>query len=1289
MAKGLAEGFAIAAAARRSALTAAAVAPPVAPATQASVSAGAAEFAKTLRKPSSLYEQLSKAVVSDLRKIPKLGDERNDKLGKLLTKGERQAYLESLIVNVGFGQPIAAAFDKSCFGLPLMGAALYSHMFAGLGNYISKKSGMPVEKAMRVHTYYRTPIVVEEMQRMGFSLTDIDDIVAKQFFLQYWSGDPFTSPDKHVFNPMVRAFYPPLSQMGSGGTDLGRETEMAAAMSFCEGLEGLPQPLRIISTGDTGPFTDGAMHALQHMIEAEERGIKIPLLFLVNSNNSAISARIDYGQHQGDDGDFGVHRIQDRFSRWGSLVEPGFTSWAEDPAEGIEAIRKAVDQIFETGKPSWCICRFPFRPGGHASDGSPASDDLLLSQFERFKSALVGQLAVAAPPGTPGSELADQLESRFSAINGAVQHALTGNKILTRHDIEELSAPGQTTTFAKNPGKMIELSADYLLGKRQKAFAGMGNDIYAKAINETMDVAREKNRRVRYVHQENHHRNQTDTRGGVYGELDKISNENLENFVGLMPQEAQACQIGMAMRSVLPKSDSGESGLVFVKGPHTVFNEHAKDHIKYAAYRFLDSGHHSNHIYVFDGGSLALQDKGQVPDPQTGEMKDRDMWLARVGEHHNTPDLSSFAHDANTIMALPLDMNMFARQVPAMIELHDLGRMVVCMVPTAAFGGLHPQLPFDEPKIDQNDCLLVKFGGKNKPLNGRRLLVVGYGPDVKVVAKELVEQDLEAEMAILSFNRKSNALTRYLDEIAVAGHECEVIVVDPNPGATMMAPIVFKTRETLGYPETLVFTFCTIHKSFVPYGNGNVLLNQMDMRASLMGRGVIPGGKEVELMPDVRIPMESHGLEVRKTTPVYTDVEERVLFAGSGSESAPMQEAVFAPMDGDGVVVSYMVATGDVVEVDQLLAEIESDKATIEVNAPSEGIVAELNLEPGVELNVTTETKILTLMSRDQPVKTEVPRDPNVKRSTIEKVMGTAYTDAADVQIKYLKKSGDRVVEGDVVAEKTMPDGSKIDVTAPTYGTLSSFYIDEDETVDVVAEKTKLFSVATKKAIRPGGKAPTAVEVDAEPDQTITSQTVALSRHQFAMIQNMSVQNGDTIPFVLQEVVDFNRITSIAKMAEVSPVAVLIRCLGEAAQETGFNRKLNRARDSMTMFMTVDIGVAIEVEGQLRVAVVRDVLGKSLGQIMENVKTFASKGAKLSMSDQDLSTCCWIVSSMGKSATSAVIPVLPKGCTGIVGVGRTNKRGESTLSLTICHATLTGMQGSQLTKAYVDKLGPA
>ena len=69
------------------------------------------------------------------------------------------------------------------------------------------------------------------------------------------------------------------------------------------------------------------------------------------------------------------------------------------------------------------------------------------------------------------------------------------------------------------------------------------------------------------MHQENHARNTTDTRGGVYGELNAVSEKHLGKFVRLMPQEAQCAQVGRAVAVPTPRL----SGALLVAVP----NEHA------------------------------------------------------------------------------------------------------------------------------------------------------------------------------------------------------------------------------------------------------------------------------------------------------------------------------------------------------------------------------------------------------------------------------------------------------------------------------------------------------------------------------------------------------------------------------------------------------------------------------------------------------------------------------------------------------------------------------------------
>jgi pyruvate/2-oxoglutarate dehydrogenase complex dihydrolipoamide acyltransferase (E2) component len=1221
------------------------------------------QFIKLLRKPELLFEQLIVGVKKDLRAISKIDGDAA--LNELLDTDQKEAYFSSVASAMSVSVPVAKNFGKSAFGLPLMGAAVYSHMYAGLGNYCMQKTGRSIEESLRIATYYRTPVLYEEYKRMGYTDEDIRTILTKNFYMQYWSGSVFNDKrDPHIMNPMARMFYPSYSHISNGSTDLGRETEMQAARLYCMGVEGIPAPVTVINTGDTGHFTDGMMHALQHIIEAAERGYAMPLIFQINANNSAISARIDYGDHYGDNGDYGVQRVKKRFQMFGDLFNEGFITHAEDVSGGIQSMRSAVDQVLATGKPSYCVSRFPFRPGGHASDQSPAADQMLLDQYEQYKNTLVKQLC-SSQGGMSGADVAAKLDDFCTKYDQATTHALTGNNILTRDEILELSCPGSTTVLDINedPGEMMELPVSYLTGKGVKEFAGMGADIFGKAINREMDKADAEGRPCRYVHQENHHRNKTDTRGGVYGELSPIKDEHLDKFVGFMPQEAQVIQVGMGYRSVL------EDPLIFVKGPHTPFNAHSLDHMKYAAFRYSDSGTHANHIYIFDGGSLATREKETIMD--NGKPVERDIYLARVGEHHNSPEYAFLNPDANTVMCVPIDLNFLDRSLPEMVKLHDLGRMVLGVAPTAAFGQLHPALKIPKDTISMNDTFMVKIPGKKKPLNGKKLIVLTWGPETKMVAKTLMEEKLEATMLILTYMKPANSLVRYLDEFAMQGKECEVICVDPNPNSNFLGPVVLQLKKRIGYPDTLRFTEATIDNAYVPYGSGDNLLNSADIVTALKLRGVIEGG---ESMPKKKVGKKKPAAAPTKVTQ-------------TAAAAAPAKiEVVMAPMDGEGVVIKFVKKVGDAVEADELIAEIESDKANIEVTSPIDGVIEEIFVEGGKEMNVSPETKLATVKPTASSAAAEPSKPTPAQEYDGPATIVNAPMDAETATVSYKVQVGDTVEADDLLAE-IESDKATVEVNAPCDGTVAELFqkggVEMQITMDTQIASVQRFTPPGSSTILPTASMATPGSSMFLPGTL--DQITPLTRHSIAMVENMTVSAGDTRVFHLEERIPFAGVVSKSKASGVTPVVAMIKALADAAEECG-NKKLSADKKSMMTYGQVDIGVAMDFEGQLRVAVIRDASNKSMAEISADVKMFSGKGAKLSLADQNLEKVAWVASSMGKTATHAVIPVLPKGTTGIVGVGRTEEdTGKSTLIATICHATLTGIEGAKVFRAFVDK----
>jgi len=557
--------------------------------------------------------------------------------------------LDSLLANLIFPKHVHKYFAIAANGASLFPSVIYTHMAAGLADYcMQAKQTQNVQDALRFVTYYRSPLMLEELYRLGYTTETAHRLVAKAHFMQFHAGNALdeNKKDPFIFSSMTRKFYPCDSHVSTGSTDLGRDLEMQTARALCMNLEGRTPPVTVIASGDTGFYTDGAMHATAHLVEAKERGLPMPLIFLINANNSSISSRLGSGDSQ----EAHVEKLCERFASYSSLIDPGFVCHAPDVGGGIKAMQQAVDQVLETGRPTYVISQFPFRPGGHANDQNPAPDVVVLDQFAKLKECLLSQLCDAAEMAAghqsscttstadvvvTGDYLAEKMREADASIGAEIESAILGNNVLTRAEALELSQPGALTVLSKEPGTTHELPVGYLTGTDAASgqFSGMGSDIFAKTLNREFDRADAAGREVRYVHQENHLRNtpgssassssrsssgsaSADSRGGVYGELNLVKDEHLQKkFVNFLPHESLVMQVGAAYRSVLK-----EGNLVFVKGPHTIFNEHARDHMKYGAYRFCDSGTHGNVIYMFDGGSIASFDSRQVPDGKGGEV---------------------------------------------------------------------------------------------------------------------------------------------------------------------------------------------------------------------------------------------------------------------------------------------------------------------------------------------------------------------------------------------------------------------------------------------------------------------------------------------------------------------------------------------------------------------------------------------------------------------------------------------------------------------------------------------
>ena len=80
-----------------------------------------------------------------------------------------------------------------------------------------------------------------------------------------------------------------------------------------------------------------------------------------------------------------------------------------------------------------------------------------------------------------------------------------------------------------------------------------------------------------------------------------------------------------------------------------------------------------------------------------------------------------------------------------------------------------------------------------------------------------------------------------------------------------------------------------------------------------------------------------------------------------------------SPTMEEGTLAKWLVKEGDTVSSGDIMAEIETDKATMEFEAVDEGVVGKILIAEGTE-GVKVNTPIAILVEEDPPVRREVGR---------------------------------------------------------------------------------------------------------------------------------------------------------------------------------------------------------------------------------------------------------------------------------------------------------------------------
>lgn len=357
----------------------------------------------------------------------------------------------------------------------------------------------------------------------------------------------------------------------------------------------------------------------------------------------------------------------------------------------------------------------------------------------------------------------------------------------------------------------------------------------------------------------------------------------------------------------------------------------------------------------------------------------------------------------------------------------------------------------------------------------------------------------------------------------------------------------------------------------------------------------------------------------------------------------------------EGVIAAWHKQVGDAVQKGDLLAEIETDKATMELESYKNGTLLYIGAAKGEKVPVNA---LLCVIGEKGKVDVDSIVAAASGGGALQSPSGSAATSgaapatAASTAIVQTASATEAVNEGGRV--KASPLARKI--AADKGISLQSVRGTGDGGRIIKSDIDQYQPSAAPSAAPAAASAASAVAVSTVAAGTVSFNEVPVSQMRKVIAKRLSESLFTAPHFYLTMSIDMDKaVESRAKINEVAPIKisfndmVLKACALALKQHPAVNSSW--LGDQIRYNHHVNIGVAVAVEDGLLVPVVRFADGKSLSQIATEVKDYATraKSKKLQPSDWEGST--FTISNLGmfgiESFTAIINP--PDAC--ILAVG--------------------------------------
>lgn len=370
----------------------------------------------------------------------------------------------------------------------------------------------------------------------------------------------------------------------------------------------------------------------------------------------------------------------------------------------------------------------------------------------------------------------------------------------------------------------------------------------------------------------------------------------------------------------------------------------------------------------------------------------------------------------------------------------------------------------------------------------------------------------------------------------------------------------------------------------------------------------------------------------------------------------------------EGLVAAWYKKVGDQVKKNDVLFDVETDKAAIEVPAPADGVITAINAAEGEEVEVGFVVCVIAVEGEEAqeaaaaPVASEAPTAPvaaapapasPVPAATPAPVSSAPAASSNPLAAVPSAKLSPAVRR--LVAEHSL------DIAAIT-GTGKGGRVTRRDVVAYI-ESGSVAPAATVAA--PAVSAPAAPAASAMP--AVDSRSFIPFDRIRKMTGDHMVMSKATSPHVLQAVeVDYHAVDAVRKKVgpawkadkgySLTYLPFISRAITMAISEFP---KINSSvvGDGLQIHSLVNLGIAVDLNFEgLVVPVIKDCANKSVGQIAEAIKAMSTKARDRKLTPDDMSGATYSISNSGPFGTLITASVISQPQVAIMSTDGIKKR---------------------------------